>query len=136
VNSGAYRLAAVLASGEPERLYSGLSLLVSAAGEGDRCAALASFGGLRLLLDEELQGHAQQPDATPSLAWGGRDTFVRSLLELRQVALELDTLEIYACSASVETMALTQGAVEERLRGVMSTPRFLRATRGAELIFV
>jgi hypothetical protein len=33
-------------------------------------------------------------------------------------------------------MSLTAGAVEERLAGVMSTPRFLREAQGATLIFV
>ncbi|HEX8067636.1 MAG TPA: hypothetical protein VF520_14045 [Thermoleophilaceae bacterium] len=132
----AYSLAAVLAAGEPERLYSGLSLLVSAAADGERCAGLAAFRGLALLLDDDLPRLVQEPERTPSLSWAGRETFGRSIGELRDTALELDGLDLYACSASVETMALTTDAVGERLAGVMSTPRFLRETAGARLVFV
>jgi peroxiredoxin family protein len=126
----------VLSSGEIERFYSGLSVLVSSATDGSRCAALASFRALELLLDDELLQRAAEPEATPSLSWAGRDTFARSVLELRDTALDLEGLDFYACAASVETMSLTPGAVEERLAGVMSTPRFLREAQGATLIFV
>jgi peroxiredoxin family protein len=136
VNSPPYTLAAVVSTGELERLYSGLSLLVSAAADGGRCAALASFRALGLLLDDDLSQRAQEPESTPSLSWAGRETFARSLLELRDTALGLDGLAIYACSASVETMSLTAATVEERLDGVMSTPRFLREVRGAPLLVV
>lgn len=136
VNAEGYRLAAILATAEIERWYSGMSLLVSAAADGARCAALASFSGLALLLDDDLSRHAQEPDATPSLAWAGRETFGRSLAALRDTALELDTLSLHACAASVETMGITAADVEERIDGVMSTPRFLRETEGAALLFV
>jgi peroxiredoxin family protein len=126
-----YELAVVLSSGEAERLYSGLSVLVSTAVDGGRCAALASFRALGLLLDPDLGRSAQEPEATPGLSWAGRETFGNSLAELRDTALALDNLEIWACSASVETMALSPADVEGRLAGVMSTPRFLRATAGA-----
>jgi peroxiredoxin family protein len=132
-----YELAAVLSSGEVEQLYSGLSLLVSAAADGQRCAALATFRALALLLDPDLGRHAQEPEATPSLSWAGRETFGRSLAELRDTALALDNLDFWACSASVETMALSPADIEGRLAGVMSTPRFLRTTAGARrLIYV
>jgi peroxiredoxin family protein len=130
-DADSYELAVILSSGEVERLYSGLSVLVSTAAEGERCVALATFRALALLLEPDLGRHAQEPEATPSLSWAGRETFGRSLAELRDTALGLDNLEIYACSASVETMALSQADVDERLAGVMSTPRFLRATAGA-----
>ena len=136
MHSPPYALAAVLSSGEIERFYSGLSVLVSSATDGSRCAALASFRALELLLDDELLQRAAEPEATPSLSWAGRDTFARSVLELRDTALDLEDLDFYACAASVETMSLTPGAVEERLAGVMSTPRFLREAQGATLIFV
>ena len=129
-------LAAILASGEIERLYSGLSVLVSSATDGQRCAALAAFGALDLLLDEDLMRRAQEPDATPSLSWAGREAFAVSLAELRDTALSLERLSVYACSASVETMLLSEGAVEDRLAGVMSTPRFLQETAGARLLHV
>jgi peroxiredoxin family protein len=137
VTSDPPALAAVLATGEPERLYSGLSVLVSTAAEGDRCAALAGFGALDLILDPDLLRRVQEPEATPSLAWAGRETFARSLVELINTATELEQLTIHACSASVETMAIDPADIEaSRLDGVKSTPRFLRDTAGARLIFV
>lgn len=136
MNASPYALAAILSSGEPERFYSGLSVLVSSAADGSRCTALASFRALDLLLDDDLLQRAADPEATPSLSWAGRDTFARSLLELRNTALGLDALELYACAASVETMSVTPAAVEERLAGVISTPRFLREAQGAPLIFI
>jgi peroxiredoxin family protein len=126
----------VLATPEPERLYSGLSVLVSTAADGTACAALASFGALDLILDSDLARRVQEPDATPSLSWAGRETFARSLVELVDTALELDSVTIHACAASVETMGIEAADVEARLDGVKSTPRFLRDTAGARLIFV
>jgi hypothetical protein len=111
-------LAAILATGEPERLYSGLSVLVSAAVDGDRCLGLATFRSLELLLDRPPSGRGER--------------FDRSLGELIATAGDLDALELYACSASVQELGLDG----EPLGGVMSTPRFLREARGAELIFV
>lgn len=131
-----YRIAAVLSSGEVERLYSGLSLLVSRAADGMPCAGLATFRGLELLLDPDLGRRGQEPEATPGLSWAGRETFGRSLGELRDTALELEGLELYACAASVETMGIAEGDIGERLAGVMSMPRFLRAADGAQLVFV
>jgi peroxiredoxin family protein len=131
-----YSLAAVVSTGEPERLYSGLSLLVSTAADGERCAALLAFAALELVLDPGLERRASVPETTPSLSWGGRDTFARSLAELRDAALGLDSLDVWACAASVETMALDREALEARLRGVLSTPRFLRTVGGARLVLV
>jgi hypothetical protein len=130
-------LAAILSTNEPERLYSGLSALVSTAADGALAAALASFGALDLILDPDLHRRVQEPDATPSLSWAGRETFARSLTELIETALGLDMLTIHACAASVETMGLEPTAITERgLDGVKSTPRFLRDAGGATLIFV
>jgi hypothetical protein len=109
-------LAAILATGEPERLYTGMSLLVSTAVDGERCLGLATFRSLELLA------------APPA----GDGRFERSLAELIATATELDALELYACAASVDLLAI-EG---EPLGGVMSMPRFLRAARGAELVFV
>ena len=105
--------AAVIATSEPERLYAGLSILVSKAVDGENCAALLSFAGLRLFLD---------PPA-------GDDTFHRSLRELGDTARELPNLALYACAASAES--IDPGGLE-----VMSTPRFLRQTGGGCLLFV
>ena len=131
-----YTLAAVLATADMQRLYAGLSVLVSAAVDGESCAALATFRSLDLILDPGLGRLAANPDSTPGLAWQGRERFARSLAELRDTALSLDTLAVYACSASIETMAVEEADVEARLTGVMSTPRFLRETAGARLLFV
>jgi peroxiredoxin family protein len=131
-----YTLAAVLATADMQRLYSGLSLLVSAAVDGDSCAALATFRSLELVLDPGLGRLAANPEATPGLAWQGREKFSRSLAELRDTALSLDSLAVYGCSASIETMAVSETDVEDRLDGVMSTPRFLRETAGARLLFI
>lgn len=130
------RLAVVLATGELERFYSGLSLLVSSASEGAPCAALAVFRGLELLLDPELRRRGLNPSDTPSLSWSGRETFGRSLHGLRETALQLDALSLYACSASVDTMGLSATELEGRIDGVRSTPRFLRETSEATLLYV
>jgi peroxiredoxin family protein len=131
-----YTLAAVLATADIQRLYSGMSLLVSAAVDGEPCAALATFRSLELVLDPGLGRLAANPEATPGLAWEGRERFARSLAELRDTALSLDSLDLYGCSASIEAMPVSEADVEDRLTGVMSTPRFLRETAGAQLIFV
>jgi peroxiredoxin family protein len=130
-------LAAILSTNELERLYSGLSTLVSTAADGTAAAALVAFGSLALILDPELERRAQEPDATPSLSWAGRDTFARSLAELADTAIDLDALTVHACAASVETMAIDAAQVTERgLDGVKSTPRFLKDVAGAPLLFV
>ena len=131
-----YTLAAVLATADLQRLYAGLSVLVSAAVDGEACAALATYRSLDLVLDPGLGRLAANPEATPGLAWQGREKFARSLAELRDTALTLDSLAVFACSASLETMAVSEADVEDRLDGVMSTPRFLRETAGARLLFV
>jgi peroxiredoxin family protein len=127
----------VLATGEPERLYSGLSVLVSTAADGAPTAALAAFGALDLILDPDLQRRVQEPEATPSLSWAGRETFAKSLTELVDTALGLDNLTVHACSASVETMGIEPAALTQRgLEGVKSTPRFLHDVAGASLVYV
>jgi peroxiredoxin family protein len=125
----AYALAVILATGDPPRLYSGLSVLASTAADGRRCAALATFRGLELLVAPDLERRAAE-SGDGLLSPGGRDQFARSLAELRDTVLALDTIDVFACAASVETM-LVQSDLE-----VMSTPRFLRATAGAPLLFV
>ena len=120
MNDEPYELAAILASGEPGDLYSGLSVLVSTAVDGARCAALAAFGALELVIDRELEATAARR--------GQSDKFARSLAELRDTALDLDTLTVWACAASVDTMGVEPGP---RLAGIMSTPRFLRETTSA-----
>jgi len=115
-------IAVIFASGRLERVYTGLSLLVSAAAEGRPARGLVSFGALGALLD----------DAPPA----SDDTFSRSLHELRETARELDDCRLYACAAAVERSGASAAAIEARLDGVMSTPRFLREVEGAQLVVV
>jgi peroxiredoxin family protein len=114
-------IAVILASGEPERLYTGLSLLVSAAADGRRALGLATFGALEALLSD--------PEPRD-------DVFGRTLAELRTTAAELDEVTIWACAAAVEAAGVDRAEVEERLDGVLSTPRFLREAREAQLVVV
>ena len=107
---------AVISTSEPERLYSGLSVLVSLAADGEECAALLAFRGLEQFLEPP----------------PGDDVFHRSLRELRDTALELPNLKLFACAASVETTDVDP----EALDGVMSTPRFLREAGRECLLFV
>jgi hypothetical protein len=118
VNDVSYELAAILATGDPGELYSGLSVLVSTAVDGQPCAALAAFGALELLVDRDLE-QTVAPRGEP---------FARSLAELRNTALDLDALTVWACAASVGTTGIEP---VPRMAGVMSTPRFLRETAGA-----
>ena len=134
--TGTERIAAVVSTAELERLYSGLSLLVSAASDGVPCTALTAFAALDHLLSPELASRAMESEATPSLSWAGRETFARSLAELRDTALELEGLSVYACAAAVDTMGLSAADLEGRLDGVLSTPRFLREAADARLLFV
>jgi peroxiredoxin family protein len=129
-------IAAILESGELERLYTGLSLLVSAAADGRPARALAGFGALGVLLDDELGERARRPGHAPHVADAGREAFARTLAELRDTAAELEDLRIWACAAALEATELDRAAVEARLDGVMSTPRFLREVAGAELVVV
>jgi peroxiredoxin family protein len=126
-------IAVILASGRLDRLYTGLSLLVSVAAEGEAARGLATFEALEPLLDEQLLGRALRTDETPALSEPGREIFARTLVELRDTAAELPDCRIWACAAAVETTGLD---VEGRLDGVRSTPRFLREIGDARLVVV
>jgi peroxiredoxin family protein len=119
-------VAVVLESGAPTRLYTGLSLLVSAAADGAPARGLVSFGALPVLLAEDLAAVAGGPDPA----------FGRSLAELRATADELDDCRLWACAAAVAATGAAPEAVAARFEGVMSTPRFLRETAGAQLVVV
>jgi peroxiredoxin family protein len=129
-------IAVVLESGELERLYTGLSLLVSAAADGEPAFALVGFGALAPMLDDRLLARALRPEAAPDVADGGREAFARTLAALRETALELDGCRVWACAAAVEATGADRALVEDRLDGVLSTPRFLREAAGAQLVVV
>jgi peroxiredoxin family protein len=129
-------IAAFLESGELQRLYTGLSLLVSAAADGRPARALVGFGALAPMLDERLMARALRPDAAPDVSDAGREAFARTLAELRDTAIELEDCRIWACAAAVDATGTDRGLVEARLEGVLSTPRFLREVEGAELVVV
>jgi peroxiredoxin family protein len=126
-------IAVILASGRLDRLYTGLSLLVATAAEGEAARGLATFEALDPLLDPQLLARALRPDETPALSAPGRETFARTLVELRETAAELPGCRIWACAAAVETTGL---ALDGRLDGVLSMPRFLREVADARLVVV
>jgi peroxiredoxin family protein len=126
-------IAVILASGRLDRLYTGLSLLVTTAAEGERALGLATFEALEPLLDEQLLARALRPEETPALTEPGRETFARTLVELRDTAAELPACTIWACAAAVETTGADAGAWFD---GVLSTPRFLREAGDARLVVV
>jgi peroxiredoxin family protein len=121
-------IAVILASGAPDRLYTALSLLVSAAAEGEEAHGLATFGALPALLADAL------PPAPAEVV--DVDVFDRTLAELRATAEELPSCRLWACAAAVETLRADPESVAARFAGVRSTPRFLAATREARLVVV
>jgi len=129
-------IAVFLESGELQRLYTGLSLLVSAAADGRQARALVGFGALAPMLDERLMARALRPDAAPDVSDVGRDAFARTLAELRDTAIEMEECRVWACAAAVESTGASRIEIEARLDGVMSTPRFLREVAGADLVVV
>jgi peroxiredoxin family protein len=129
-------IAAFLESGELQRLYTGLSLLVSAAADGRPARALIGFGALAPLLDDRLLARALRPEAAPDVSEAGRYAFARTLAELRDTALQLEDCRLWACAAAVEATGVSRAEIDARLDGVMSTPRFLREVTGADLVVV
>jgi peroxiredoxin family protein len=107
-------LAAILESGEPTRLYTAFSLLVSTAAEGEPARGLVSFRALPALLE----------------------TGDESFEALRETAGELPDLALYVCAAALAATGVDRAAAERRIGAVMSTPRFLRETAGARLVVV
>ena len=127
-------IAVVLASGDPARLYTGLSLLVSAASAGEPARGLVTFDALAPLLDPALEARALRPEETPAISDAGRPTFARTLAGLRDAAAELPDCRIWACAAAAETTGASRAAIDERLDGVLSTPRFLSEIGDARLV--
>src|SRR5262245_22330950 len=99
-------LAAILESADPERLYTGLALLVSA----EEARGLALFGALTVLTDPQFEERARTT-ATHVIA-PERDAFARTLAEMREIAAP----RIWACSAAVQAT----GADPAGLAGVIS----------------
>jgi len=126
-------IAAVLESGDPRRLYTGLSLLVSAAVDGTPARALAMFGALGPLLDDDLGTTALR---TSGIAAEHGEAFARTLVELRDTALVLGECRVWACAAAVDLTGTDRARVEARLAGILSTPQFLREVAGARLVVV
>jgi peroxiredoxin family protein len=129
-------IAVILESGEPQRLYTGLSLLVSAASADEQARGLLGFGALGPMLDERLFARALRPEAAPDVADAGRETFARTLAELRDTAFALENCRLWACAAAVEATGTPRADVEARLEGVISTPRFLSDAAGAQIVIV
>src|SRR3954447_12406307 len=107
-------LAAILESGEPTRLYTAFSLLVSTAAEGEAARGLVSFGALPALLER----------------------LDEAFEALRETAGELPELQLNVCAAALEATGVDREEAERVVGPVMSTPRFLRETAGARLVVV
>jgi peroxiredoxin family protein len=127
-------IAVIFASGALDRIYTGLSLLVSAAAEGEAARGLVTFAALAPLVDDRLLARALRPEETPALAASGRATFARTLAGLRDTAAQLPDCRIWACAAAADTTGVPRAAIDARLDGVLSTPRFLREIGDARLV--
>jgi hypothetical protein len=114
-------------------LYTGLSLLVSAASEGRPARGLVTFGALGVLLDQDLEARAR---GATHVVESERDAFARTLAQLRDAAAGLPDCRIWACAAAVQAHGADWAVVNERLEGVMSTPQFLRDVAGAQLVVI
>jgi peroxiredoxin family protein len=120
-------IAVILASGALDRLYTGLSLLVCTAAEGEPARGLVTFGALAPMLDATLEERATAERGA---------LFGRSLAELRSTARELPECRLWACAAAVETTGADRAAIDAQLDGVLSTARYLEDTAGARLVVV
>ena len=127
-------LAAVLATDDLRRLYAALSLLVSTAAAGEEARGLVSFAALEPLLLEPQEIAERARASTPGLSDEGRERFATTLGELRTTAAEIAGCELWACAAAVECSGADRAIVEDRLAGIISTPRFLTAVAGARLV--
>ena len=107
-------LAVILETADPERLYTGLSLAVSAAAEGEPVRVLLGFGPL---------GSELQPG--PHVIEAEREAFTHTLKALRTTAHEL--CEVQACAAAAQGTGSTGAPV-------ISMPQFLREIGDARLV--
>jgi hypothetical protein len=114
-------LAVILETSDPERLYTGLSLLVSTATDGEPTRALLGFGALFALGRGEPGAHVLEAE---------RDAFRRTLAALWETALEVS--DVWGCAGAVQGT----GVDPAQLAGVVSMPQFLREVSGARLVLV
>jgi len=114
--------AAILETDDPERVYTALSFVVSAASEGEPARVLLGFGGLAALDGERRAG--------AHVAHEEREAFAHTLDALWETALEI--CDVWACSAAAQAV----GADTSRLAGVISMPQFVREVSGARLIVI
>ncbi len=108
-------LAVILETADPERLYTGLSLAVSAAAQGESVRVLLGFGALGR--DGAPETHVIEAE---------REAFRRTLAELWTTAHEL--CDVRACAAAAQATG-TQ-------TDVISMPQFLREIGDARLVVV
>jgi hypothetical protein len=92
---------------------------------------LATFDALAPLVDPDLEARALRSGVVSD---EGRPAFARTLAGLRDAAAELPDCRIWACAAAAETTGVARAAIDERLDGVLSTPRFLREIGDARLV--
>ena len=112
-------IAAILESGELERVSTGLSLLVSEAADGRPACALASYGALGVLLDDALEARALEPSAAPHVADAGRAVFARTLAATRGLKQQfrVHTVErryVAIAHGAVRTATLRSRLVRDR----------------------
>jgi hypothetical protein len=110
--------AAILETSDPQRLYTGLSLVVSAASDGEPVRVLLGFGALAALSGGAL-------DAGADVLAAEREPFRRTLGELWAATLEL--CEVQACAAAAQATGI------DRL-SVISMPQFVREVADARLV--
>jgi hypothetical protein len=109
-------LAVILETADPERLYTGLSLAVSAAVEGEPVRVLLGFAAL---------GSGLEPGT--HVIEAEREAFSRTLAELWATAREL--CEVQACAAAAQATGTASS-------DVISMPQFLREIADARLVVV
>ena len=128
-------IAVILASGRLERLYTGLSLLVSAAAEGRVAHGLRDLRRTaRPARRRTIAARALRPEETPVLSEAGRPVFARTLAALLDAAAELETCRLWACAAAVETTGADGRPSTLASTACSPMPRFLAEVGGAQLV--
>ena len=109
-------LAAILESGDLERLYTGLSLLVSAASDGQPARGLVTFGALGPLLDPDLRERARREAAHVTEADASATGFTGSPTIL------VDGVDVAPATAENEASPLTCRVYRRRDGRISPTP--------------